>query len=447
MEARSRPRAPTFFEAAPAECKTAELLEALHASLDEAGRIRPAELKLGVRIGSGGFGAVHRAKWTPAVSAEAGVEAAGSTTVAVKTLAMGGGFCKAVTSLCQEASLLCAARHPNIVRIFGLCVQPDASLSLVMELLEGGSLFDLLHPHYFESDKAVDGVLLDGVRLVHLMRECAEGMAFLHARGIIHRDLKSGNLLLDASGQQLKVCDFGLSREAFLTAKMTRVGSVQWAAPEVMLGMAYGPRADVWSFGVVLWELCTGRVPFDGIPRAKLARMIAVENMRLPIPPVDARRCPIQVLRLMAVCFRAEADRPHFHEISHILEACAPVVGKYGEVHDVMLSKRLTQLLRHKALEVGVPIDDCGWAQLSDALRYVNHQQATKRLPAQTEGRHDHVLHYTEEDVLTMVRLNDKQRFQTRAAPAGSGLQIRCSYGHTMDLPSLGLEEQRRVAN
>jgi len=173
-------------------------------------------------------------------------------------------------------------------------------------------------------------VLLEGLRVVRLMQDCAAGMAFLHSRGLIHRDLKSANLLLDAEHERCKVCDFGLSREAFLTAKMTRVGSVQWAAPEVLLGVAYGLRADVWSFGVVLWELCTGKVPFDGISRPELARAVALEGLRLAPPKLDARRCPIQLLRLMAACFSSEHDRPQFHAIGTILEACEDTLRKAG---------------------------------------------------------------------------------------------------------------------
>ena len=336
--AAARPRVPTVFEGAPTLTKD-ELVDALH----EVGRIDAAELALGRRIGAGGFGSVFLAQWTPR-ERSGGAEAAGTRTVAVKVLTAASA---AVIELCKEASLLCAARHANVVAVFGLSVGPDTSLSLVMEFCRGGSLFGLLHPDYGKESKADQArgaagggaeatgpapalVLLEGLRVVRLMQDSAAGMAFLHSRGLIHRDLKSANLLLDAEHERCKVCDFGLSREAFLTAKMTRVGSVQWAAPEVLLGVAYGLRADVWSFGVVLWELCTGKVPFDGIPRPELARAVALEGLRLAPPKLDARRCPIQLLRLMAACFSSEHDRPQFHAIGTILEACEDTLRKAG---------------------------------------------------------------------------------------------------------------------
>ena len=315
MSGRGRARAPTVFEEAPAWAR-----EELVGALTEAGRIEWRELAFGDRIGSGGFGSVHKATWS--TSNAVATKAGGALTVAVKTMIS----TSAVHEMCKEATLLCTARHAKVVSVFGLSVSPDASLCLVMEYLPGGSLFDLLHPKGV--DFCEDGthgsftVLLEGLRLVRLMQDCAQGLAFLHGRGIVHRDLKSMNLLLDAERAHLKVCDFGLSRSALLTAKMTRVGSIQWAAPEVLLGVAYGPRADVWSFGVVLWELCTGAIPYSGIPRPKLARMVALDGMRLPIPRVSPHRCPTQLVRLIGVCFQEERARPQFHQIINILDAC-----------------------------------------------------------------------------------------------------------------------------
>ena len=121
----------------------------------------------------------------------------------------------------------------------------------------------------------------------------------------------------------LQVCDFGLSRgAAFLTAKMTRVGSVQWAAPEVLLGVAYGQRADVWSFGVVIWELLVGLVPYGSAGRVEVARGVASGELRLPVPPMEPHRCPEQLLRLLDDCFTPPADRPEFSDVVNILDVC-----------------------------------------------------------------------------------------------------------------------------
>lgn len=236
----------------------------------------------------------------------------------------------------------------------------DATLSLVMEHCQGGSLFGVLaemrrgqrsqrpacrssqqpqqsghegiagtddqhsRPSNARRSSATGAVaaLLDGPQLLRILQGTAEGMAFLHSRGIIHRDLKSANLLLDAGQSEVKVCDFGLSRQAFETAAMTRVGSVQWAAPEVLLGVAYGQRADVWSYGVVTWECLTGLIPFAGLSRTAVARGVAIEGLRLPIPTLDAERCPLDMLKLLASCFEKERARPEFGDVLRILDSC-----------------------------------------------------------------------------------------------------------------------------
>jgi serine/threonine protein kinase len=290
--------------------------EELMGALSKAERIDAAELELGARLGSGSFGSVYRASWRPVshpTAAAAAAKTDGRLEVAVKVFDTPKDP-KLIEKICQEASLLAAARHEHVVSVHGLCVDADANLSLVMEHCAGGSLHDLLH------EEPV-GAPLDGRSIVRLLRGCASGMASLHARGIIHRDLKSANLLLDARHEHVKVCDFGLSRQAFETAAMTRVGSVPYVAPELILGLAYNAKADVWSFGVVTWEVITGERPFDGIPRAALARKVALEGQRLDPPPLDPQRCPIEMLRLMAACFLPERDRLSFAGVLNILDS------------------------------------------------------------------------------------------------------------------------------
>ena len=103
---------------------------------------------------------------------------------------------------------------------------------------------------------------------------------------------------------------------------MTRVGSVQWAAPEVLLGQSYSHKCDLWSFGVVCWELFTAKVPFDGMQRNELARKVAVEGLRLPPPPALPRR----LLRLMATCFGKPSKRPEFAHVLAELHAAASAI-------------------------------------------------------------------------------------------------------------------------
>ena len=215
-------------------------------------------------------------------------------------------------AFCKEIQIMQKMWHPNVLCLLGVCAAGDGSLRIVTDFLPRGSIFHLLHR---QSNPGPPAPWL----ALQLLSGCARGMRYLHARTppIIHRDLKSQNLLVAADGS-VQVADFGLSRECLRTAAMTRVGSVQWAAPEVLLGHGYSQKCDVWSFGVVCWELMTARIPFDGMSQVLVASKVALEGMRLPVPP-DA---PLQLLRLMARCWADEpGKRPEFGEIVAELDA------------------------------------------------------------------------------------------------------------------------------
>ena len=220
----------------------------------------------------------------------------------------------------------------------------------VTDYVPRGSLFHLLH--------CARGLRPPSQWLaLRLLADCARGMAYLHSRqpAVIHRDLKSQNLLVTADGS-VQVADFGLSRECHGSgpAAMTRVGSVQWVAPEVLLGHGYSRTCDVWSFGVVCWELMTARIPFDGIPTVLVATKVALEGMRLPVPP-DA---PLQLLRLMARCWaEAPAQRPEFSEVLVELEAIRQDIPKGPAPWDWLRRGRPSEGESSRATPVE-PVDD-----------------------------------------------------------------------------------------
>jgi len=217
--------------------------------------------------------------------------------VAVKQLHAAPQDTRAMRSFCQEVGLMGRLSHPNLVRLYGATVSPDGSLGIVTELLPRASVFALLHPR---GARGAAGDTPPPLPLVwRLLRGCARGMAYLHSLNppIIHRDLKSQNLLL-AEDYTLKVADFGLACEYLRSdhsQAMSRVGSVQWAAPEVLLGEAYSHKCDLWSFGVVCWELLTAAIPFHGLSEVTVATKVALDGMRLPVPT----GAPRPLLRLM----------------------------------------------------------------------------------------------------------------------------------------------------
>eukprot|EP01104_Vermistella_antarctica_P015932 TRINITY_DN5335_c0_g1_i1.p1 TRINITY_DN5335_c0_g1~~TRINITY_DN5335_c0_g1_i1.p1 ORF type:complete len:1014 (-),score=137.83 TRINITY_DN5335_c0_g1_i1:29-3070(-) len=206
-------------------------------------------------IGNGAFGVVSRASYH-------------GTDVAVKTYMSD--FELTMRDWVTEVEHMSALRHPNIVILIGACEDP---LCIVTEYAAHGSLFAVIHktPEKLKEWPTVVSVALGA----------AKGLSFLHAQSppVLHRDMKSGNILLDAN-MIAKVADFGLSRSACTVTMTNRVGTTRWMAPEVVnhsknqssfvptddddttaIGH-YGEPADVYSFGMVMYELYTLNVPF-----------------------------------------------------------------------------------------------------------------------------------------------------------------------------------------
>jgi predicted Ser/Thr protein kinase len=187
-------------------------------------------VKLGAIIGKGAFGAVYAGIWNGAK-------------VAVKTITS-----QDFSDLYNEAFVLKSMRHPNIVQFYGLFDQEDKHY-IVTEFVEGGSLESLLKA------KASFFTLSD---LVHLARDATWGMQLLEQKKVLHRDLAARNLLVDLGRQQmtLRVADFGMSRvcERFVAPANT-LSPIKWSAPEVLSDRIYTSKSDVWSMGVVIWEI------------------------------------------------------------------------------------------------------------------------------------------------------------------------------------------------
>ncbi|CAH2241603.1 jg3937 [Pararge aegeria aegeria] len=156
----------------------------------------------------------------------------------------------------------------------------------------------------------------------------ARGMAYLHFDApisLIHRDLKSSNVLLSEAiltddtleDKTLKITDFGLAREVYKTTRMSAAGTYAWMPPEVIKNSTFSHASDVWSYGVLLWELLTGETPYKGINAMAVAYGVAVNKLTLPIPST----CPESWRVLMEACWRSNPrERPMFPEILEQLE-------------------------------------------------------------------------------------------------------------------------------
>eukprot|EP00002_Diphylleia_rotans_P012992 TRINITY_DN2530_c1_g1_i1.p1 TRINITY_DN2530_c1_g1~~TRINITY_DN2530_c1_g1_i1.p1 ORF type:complete len:2536 (+),score=366.48 TRINITY_DN2530_c1_g1_i1:56-7663(+) len=252
-------------------------------------------------LGSGRFGEVYRGMWRGA-------------DVAIKKLyhdRMDAGMADAFTS---EISMMVELRHPNIVLYMGACVELP-NLCIVCELLTG-TLYQLLHRKEVEiSLRESLGFLCD----------IAKGMQYLHASSpaILHRDLKSLNLLLDDRGH-VKVSDFGMTAFQGHETKERSSGSLYWMAPEVISGDKFTAAADVYSFGIVMWEVFSRCEPYSGFETpSAVATLVVMHELR---PEVNFDLAP--TLRvLMEKCWASHTEsRPTFSELLHdllpIMESC-----------------------------------------------------------------------------------------------------------------------------
>jgi len=260
-------------------------IHAAEALNDEVWHISLEELKLERRIGAGSAGTTYVAAWQGAV-------------VAVKVATTGS---VGVSGWRAEFRALKQLRHPNVVRCLGAVVAPP-TYCLVLEYCAGGDLRQALGA---PTPAGFFWMVADGV---------AAGMAYLHRKGIMHRDLKSSNILLGESGG-VKVTDFGLSVIENTTRPETQgeeIGTFRWMAPEVCRRESYRKSADVYSFGIVLWELLTHDVPFRTFTALQAATAVAIQGLRPPLPPDT----PEQLAALVRKAWSGSpAERPAFTEV------------------------------------------------------------------------------------------------------------------------------------
>ncbi|XP_076077074.1 mitogen-activated protein kinase kinase kinase 7-like isoform X3 [Mytilus galloprovincialis] len=252
------------------------------------------ELQFYEVVGKGAFGVVSRAKWR-------------SKDVAVKLIETESERKAFMTELKQ----LSRVNHPNIVKLYGACTKPP-TVCLVMEYAEGGSLYNVLHG-------AGPQPIYNTAHAMSWLLQCAIGVEYLHGmkpKALIHRDLKPPNLLLIMGGTVLKICDFGTACD-IQTHMTNNKGSAAWMAPEVFEGNMYSEKCDVFSFGIILWEVITRRKPFDEIGGPAFRIMWAVHNGTRP-PLISNLPKPLELL--MVRCWSGNpAERPSMIEVARIM--------------------------------------------------------------------------------------------------------------------------------
>ncbi|KAK4283954.1 hypothetical protein QN277_000851 [Acacia crassicarpa] len=208
----------------------------------------------------------------------------------------------------QEVMMLATLKHPNIVRFIGACRKPMV-WCIVTEYAKGGSVRQFLMKR---QNRSVPLKLA-----VKQALDVARGMAYVHGLQLIHRDLKSDNLLIFGD-KSIKIADFGVARIEVQTEGMTpETGTYRWMAPEMIQHRPYTQKVDVYSFGIVLWELITGMLPFQNMTAVQAAFAVVNRNVRPTIP----NDC-LPILRdIMTRCWDPNPDvRPPFTQIVAMLE-------------------------------------------------------------------------------------------------------------------------------
>ncbi|CAK9299063.1 unnamed protein product [Gordionus sp. m RMFG-2023] len=256
-------------------------------------QIEFSELNIFEIVGHGTYGTVHKAIWKHKV-------------VAVKMFEDK----MEKKSFISEIQQLSRVNHPNIIKLYG--ANTKSIVYLVMEYAENGSLYNILHSNKYKPEYTAS-------HAISWALQCARGVSYLHnmkPKPIIHRDLKPLNLLLINGGTVLKICDFGTACD-FHTHMTNNRGSAAWMAPEVFEGCNYSEKCDVFSWGIILWEVITRKKPFEEIGGPTFRIMWAVHNGTRP-PLI--KQCPKPIEILMTRCWDKDpSTRPSMIEVDYVM--------------------------------------------------------------------------------------------------------------------------------
>ena len=285
-----------------ASAENAEAIHGLKSTIDE------SELIYHEPVGGGATGVVYRVTWKSRKFGH--IEAAAKRIPIFKEDNVDEKFG-------SEIYYLQSLSHANIIAYYGHVVSPD-HLVIVTEYAEKGSLFDYLHRTSHLPPK---------LKLKWAI-QAARGIKYLQDKNIVHRDVKSGNFLI-TSQDNLKICDFGIAKDLSSTTASSRKGTIRWLAPEAFSftsSSMLSQKADIFSFGIVLWELETCELPYKGAREERVMWLVGVEGSRPEIPP----NCSPVLKDLMQRCWNTDRNRrPDMEVILQQLESC-----KFFQIHD-----------------------------------------------------------------------------------------------------------------
>lgn len=261
------------------------------------------------KLGAGQFGEVYEGRWNK------------TTAVAVKTLRPGSMNSQ---DFLREAQFMKKLRHPKLIQLYAVCTVGEP-IYIITELMTHGSLLE-----YLQKDRGEFVAMSDQVEMG---AQVAAGMAYLELQNYIHRDLAARNVLV-GDNNTCKVADFGLARmfktdhegeyeyedddeESVYEMKEGTKLPVKWTAPEALFKNKFTIKSDVWSFGILLYEIVTfGQTPYPTLTNAQVMQRLRT-NYRMPCPA----NCPKRIYDMMMDCWKdTPPDRPTFETLQWTLE-------------------------------------------------------------------------------------------------------------------------------
>ncbi|XP_057949104.1 serine/threonine/tyrosine-protein kinase HT1 [Malania oleifera] len=221
----------------------------------------------------------------------------------------------------REVSLLSRLHHQNVIRFAAACREPPV-FCVITEYLSEGSLRAYLHKLEHKS--------LPLEKLISIALDIARGMEYIHSQGVIHRDLKPENILI-SENFHMKIADFGIAcKEAYCDSLADDQGTFRWMAPEMIKHKSYGKKIDVYSFGLILWEMVAGTIPYEDMTPIQAAFAVVNKNLR-PIIPGD---CAPALRSLIEQCWALQPEkRPEFWRVVKILEQFESLLAHDGNLN------------------------------------------------------------------------------------------------------------------